>query len=369
MSAFFLDSPIPPKLDLAGARSQLFQTPQKTPSASTSLYRSISTSRKRTRYNDSEKYFAADSPVGGDFASPAPLVNTDYRLAGGCETTTTAHTLAHLRDTAAELDYRPNRYRETAAPLDGSVDSLTSLDVGSRKRTRRESVLPAHSLDQDYNDDYSDDEHKTGVSWPRAVINVVGKVWDFCWSGAFRGFYAGGGQGYHWEEHSSTTSTEKPRYAAAYPPVYPGGSTRYSPPGRYPDEIERNWVVVAEKGDKSASPTGSVFTKRVQPHRKNASSVSSTRRRSAVMPRLGKKGFASPGRPASPTKQPVEVTTDAQRAAAKMRRLEREEDASLARLNAQLQAMIREGREALGTRIEVDDGNDGLNDGLDWMED
>jgi hypothetical protein len=44
-----------------------------------------------------------------------------------------------------------------------------------------------------------------------------------------------------------------------------------------------------------------------------------------------------------------------QRQAAKMRRKEREEDASIQRLNMQLQAMIREGKEALGTTVVVDD--------------
>lgn len=41
-----------------------------------------------------------------------------------------------------------------------------------------------------------------------------------------------------------------------------------------------------------------------------------------------------------------------------MRRREKEEDASLRRLNDQLQAMIREGKEALGTKFEVDDFED-----------
>jgi hypothetical protein len=44
-----------------------------------------------------------------------------------------------------------------------------------------------------------------------------------------------------------------------------------------------------------------------------------------------------------------------QRYIAQQRRREREEDASLQRLNRQLQAMIQEGKQALGTRIEVDD--------------
>ena len=37
-----------------------------------------------------------------------------------------------------------------------------------------------------------------------------------------------------------------------------------------------------------------------------------------------------------------------------MRKDEREADKSLRRLDAQLKAMIREGKEALGTKVEVD---------------
>jgi hypothetical protein len=44
-----------------------------------------------------------------------------------------------------------------------------------------------------------------------------------------------------------------------------------------------------------------------------------------------------------------------QRYAAQIRRREREEDASIKRLNRQLQAMIREGKQALGATVEVDD--------------
>jgi hypothetical protein len=47
-----------------------------------------------------------------------------------------------------------------------------------------------------------------------------------------------------------------------------------------------------------------------------------------------------------------------QRFAAKVRRREREEDASIQRLNDQLKAMIREGREALGARVEIDESMD-----------
>ena len=41
-----------------------------------------------------------------------------------------------------------------------------------------------------------------------------------------------------------------------------------------------------------------------------------------------------------------------------MRKRELEEDANLKRFNRRLQAMIKEGKEALGTRFEVDEVSD-----------
>jgi hypothetical protein len=60
---------------------------------------------------------------------------------------------------------------------------------------------------------------------------------------------------------------------------------------------------------------------------------------------------------------PVKVESPAAREAARWAALkkkeEREADQSISRLDAQLKAMIREGKEALGTRIEVEiDAND-----------
>jgi hypothetical protein len=56
---------------------------------------------------------------------------------------------------------------------------------------------------------------------------------------------------------------------------------------------------------------------------------------------------------ASVTASPASI--EAQKYAARVKREEQEADESIRRFNAQLQAMIREGKEALGTRIEVDE--------------
>lgn len=53
---------------------------------------------------------------------------------------------------------------------------------------------------------------------------------------------------------------------------------------------------------------------------------------------------------------------EVQRHAARIRKRELEEDANLKRFNQQLKAMIREGKEALGTKIEVVEELDGLVD-------
>ena len=63
--------------------------------------------------------------------------------------------------------------------------------------------------------------------------------------------------------------------------------------------------------------------------------------------------FASPRSPNMSPKRESPLSADVQRQAARMRRRELEEDANLKRFNQQLKAMIKEGKEALGTTIEV----------------
>lgn len=343
MPAVFQQSSSPPKLDLASAHSQVFQVPA-TASASSSLY-SLSVSRKRPR-RDTEKLsskFEASPEVANN---ASPLIHSDYRQ-------TSAADDLH---TSAEVDYRPNRYRECFGPppLNGSVDSLVANTHGaSRKRSRRDSIASPTA------DGASPASTRLRVGWGRSVINAVGKVLDLCWSGAIRGFHAGGGQGYNMNADPSTefnlnryagpaTSVEKPRVP----------STRV--PGQYPQEdIDQSWVVIPSEpadpftGSNDGAGSPSVRARRIH-------QVSSPRRRPAVMPRLGKRAapsttpIKSPGLP-SPRSKDGPGSAEVQKYAAQIRRKEREEGASIRRLNRQLQAMIREGKEALGTTVEVDD--------------
>lgn len=333
MPAVFQQASSPPKLDLASAHSQFFQVPASS-SASSSLY-SLSVSRKRPR-RDTEKItkFDFEAPISNNspLFLPSPQHTNEYHQAG--------------------LDYRPNRYRESFLPpsLDDSVDSIAPEALGtSRKRSRRDSCIASPSAEET-----PTPTRRPG--WGRTVINAVGKVLDLCWSGAFKGFYAGGGQGYDMSAGSPTQvrttwrGTDKKEDQMPHTPI----------PGQYPDEdADRSWVVVPTQpsdpfgDDDFASP--SVKARRVH-------QASSPRRRQAVMPKMAKRPSSSM-RPSTPSRIPTAsprskegpASADMQRYAARMRRKEREEDASIQRLNKQLQAMIREGKEALGTTVEVDD--------------
>ena len=147
-------------------------------------------------------------------------------------------------------------------------------------------------------------------------------------------------------------------------------------------EISENWMLVGDKGAFSASREASPsrLSARKVPF---AASTASTGRRTA--PRPGRRpilpashtsltsfagspslrshrsaSYASPRSPAgsqrSPKREPGSpVSVEVQRHAARIRKRELEEDKNLSRFNQQLKAMIKEGKEALGSRVEVED--------------
>ncbi|KAJ6172080.1 hypothetical protein N7470_001147 [Penicillium chermesinum] len=276
MPAVFQQASSPPKVDIASAHSHLYQVPSPA-SASSSLY-SLSVSRKRPR-RDTEKLSSTFDP---DIRGISPLIlSTDNQTAA----TDDLHK-------PAELDCRPNRYRESFLPpsLDASVDS-------------------------------------------------VGKVLDICWSGAFRGFYAGGGQGY------DMAPGPPAHFSPKWRPVEKEHQTMHTPiPGQFPEDdndIDRTWVVVPEGAADDLEPSTAISS--------DASFGEKVGWANEAIDALEESGSCvAPGKDGP-------GSADMQRYAAKMRRKEREEDASIQRLNKQLQAMIREGREALGTTVEVDD--------------
>ncbi|RAL17679.1 CoA-binding protein [Aspergillus homomorphus CBS 101889] len=360
-SSITLDSPIPPHLDLAGAPSQLFQVPP-SPSASSALYRSIAVPpRKRAR--SSLETRSSWLQVDG---SASPLVTS---VIGSDD-------LLHGVDNVVDLDYRPSRYREPSDPLhlDTSVDSLGEAGGLRRKRSHPDPYLiaasPTGSDEKEQSPSVTSYPSAAPVRWSKAVLGVVGKVWDFCWSGAFRGFYAGGGRGYTMsgeqeEEDDDDNSMTFPSLASekgsapttpsAQPPRR-GPSTPL--PGCYPEEtdLQGNWVMVSppsatiyrgstpRRGLRRTTTAAHLAARRARPH---------TRRvlMSHAPPSLPSQHYFSS--PAMPRESPVSVNS--KRHMAEKRRLEREEDASLQRMEQRLQVLIREGTQALATRVEVMD--------------
>lgn len=260
---------------------------------------------------------------------------------------------------SAELDYRPNRYRESFLPpsFDSEDESEQQDENGSRKRSRRDPCIVSPSAD-------SPTLTTPPPGWGRSVIMAVGRVLDLCWTGAFRGFYAGGGQGYDMPAASTTTHESSWQPSTTSPSdnhIYSNTFCSTPVPGQYPeDDADRSWVVVpSESPDQYVGGTD-VSSPSLRSRR--AYQVSSPHRRPAVMPRLAKKPlYSGPRTPtksqdlSSPRSKDPPGSAEMHKQAAKMRRKERQEDASIQRLNKQLQAMIREGKEALGTTVEVDD--------------
>ena len=409
-----LDTTLPPKLDInVGARSHFFQPPR-TPSASSSLYRSTTltinqdagsnNSRKRSR---PESFISTQTTPfeAGSHASPAPtrlsgnqspppLATTKYELAGGLDTPMAA-TLSAMElqednhSASTDLHLRGGRgFR--GFDLSSEDYHLPSSSAALGREGNGRSRLAAPPLTR----------HGLG-RMVSGVVGVAGRVLEFCKETAFRGFYAGGGQGYAMSPPSRAMSGSQSIWLDADKEgAFHSYEQEKGPvPGQFPDEdyipdymsqdhitpprpskriqrekgsaeISASWVMVDGHPSRESSPS------RLS-HRKVPSAAVSTRKpmlkhgRRPILPAsrpsltsyAGSPGlrpdrpasFASTRSPLTSPKRESPVSIDVQRHAAKMRRRELEEDANLKRLNQQLKAMIREGREALGTKIEVQD--------------
>ncbi|EED20749.1 conserved hypothetical protein [Talaromyces stipitatus ATCC 10500] len=351
-------------------RTQLFRPPH-TPSSVSSIYYSPDTesTRKRVRRDAPVVRSPAWDPMSStELEGPSLLINTDYILANGGEDQRQLDLKDRREKLAEEVDYRPNRYRYNSL-LGDQQPALTAgnKDVGSRKRSHSEATemttqqIPAPS--------------STTPGWGRAVFTVVGKVWDFCWTNAFRGFSAGGGNSYQ-----VSTPTPAPKEASTWQATSQLTSDTAhestSIPGQYPDEDaeqlrdKETWVFVPESSSLNLfaqSPSSTQFSRKI-PRRITAHRPQS--RRSPVNPQrpitkrptlhgsrpISNSPLSPTGCPSTPQKQPTSPTRlSGPRFAAQVRRREREEDASFQKMNDQLKALIREGREALGSRVEVDD--------------
>ena len=429
---------------ISGAKSHIFQPPR-TPSvsASSSLYLTLSANtsarspdshhaanegRKRSRVEYDAR--ANDECPG----SPIPLANTKYVLAGGLDT---PGVTASKAEDVAESDYFSDVGYRRELSDDFKLQGL------SGEESRYQSFAPPEFDEEPRRSRASSNQFTgKGAPWNRSALQVVGevvgKVWEFCKTSAFRGFQAGGGKGYtiggaidpifpsieedtFWEtEKVGPISGVVNRGSTPIPGQFPKedvisvdrATPEYTPPragkrrqlASDGDELGKNWVVI---------PPTDAFTP-LKPHPRASArycmqTASSASRRSGIgrpasraggttgigprrptlqsrvshagSPALQSRASASYASPRSPgekipranlvadtkiTNSDSPAAKEAQRWAALKRKEEREADESIRRLDAQLMAMIKEGKEALGTKFEVEIEDDYVGNNKKW---
>jgi len=345
-----------------------------------------STARSHAGSDMAYDLYSTSSRLGAE--SPEPLVNTQYRLAGGLDTPTAAIASAmesRMEDESPELHLRGGRGFRGHDPteLDGYFSRISSA------LARESNGRPRLPRSPGIRDGLGNVVYR--------FVGVAGKVWEN-WTSAFRGFYAGGGQGY---EMRGMASGQQGLCKVDQSFVMDDGMSN-SVPGRFPEEdfipdymsLDHRSLPRAAKKSKREEQTGEISANWVMlgspppsrdtspsrlSHRKIPPASASGRR---PIPKLGRRpilpasrpslssyagspglrsenaSYASPRSPVTSPKHESPVSVEVQRHKARMRKRELEEDANLKRFNQQLKAMIREGKEALGTKFEVQDEND-----------
>lgn len=438
-----------------GVHPGLFRPPH-SPSASTSLSyataRSVTpydshTKRKRyveeiSRSQEDSRYNILDGD--GYFATPVAQSRVEdrrYYLAGQLDTPSSGPMDSGILD---ESMYSDSDYRR-------ALGSKRPHDEMSRSMS---GPMPLFNLPN---------QPMPSQGWGSFAFNtiggVVGRVWEFCKTGAFRGFHAGGGRGFsmtpvgiapepdfdeklvtdhrlpglfpqqenYFGNSRYVQEPEEPFFdSRASTPTAPAAKRRHTDRR---DDLGRNWVMVsgeapapaaaAEKktpqprrpfrpsprsrntapsmatGRRISVPTSRLSTTPMSNLRRPSSRLSQATSPSIPPPRPSTASFASPRSPSpskipqpshnrrrstvtSPTPTPsfshrrtnssassasAHVTKvassprlgkEAKHLAARRKNEDREADVRMSALNKQLQDMIRQGKEALGTTFEVE---------------
>lgn len=334
--------------------------------------------------------------------SPAPFVNTQYRLAAGLDTPTAIAALESDKSDghAASSHYASRGGRGWDSGDSGTVsDSYFPQDLYALGREAN--GRPRFSTAQQPHEGWAKTVHR--------VVGAAGRLWNFCTMNAFHGFYAGGGPGYHMsppkvpctaqqniDEHldNEQNISRLKREASSIPGCFPEedfipdymsqtrpGSERPAKKVRHDKsarDLGTNWVMVGNSVvSREPSPTRVSARKTPLAHSPRwrapgnggkkyvlpASRPSRTSCAGSPAFRTDRTASFAPSRsPLNAPKRESPVSVEAQKHAARMRRREMEDDAHLRRFNQQLKAMIKEGKEALGTKIVVENAMDDLTD-------
>lgn len=268
-----------------------------------------------------------------------------------------------------------------------------------------------------------------GGSKPWTILSLVGgvagKLFQFC-TVPFRGFQAGSGQKYNMDMQSEVAAKlglqDDPFAAGPVQLATPGGFPADNYGIQSVDSVSEerprmtkrlrttdNWVVVDNNGDAQSRPaTPRLSERRLPEYARSPSQIprpvsrasinTPSSKRPSLIPvsrrsTMDRRSFYSPTTSSSATKpvshsrqrsysrqsfgSPVHLdkpTTksksplpkESQRLINKVRREEMEEDARMRRMSSQMSAMLKEAREALGSKFEVeeyDDDGDPMDEG------
>jgi len=363
-------------------------------------------SRKRPRINPhqysetprtSSSYNLVNSVSSLDCASPALLANTDYCLFGGLDTpgAWSEQRLERADELDAERDYRRNRFSEapSSTPLFDKDAALLQMNKEHVDAVQRSSTS-------------NNSWHVRKAAWA-LTGGLAGKIINFCWNTTFRGFQAGDGQAYtNYAEAVTRCSPDSRqdnflRRRVHIPGSFPGDRRSFDGQGQHSEEplqfcrtpvvysrhvsedsvTKNSWVLVEhnQSNDQDQSPVrkrsrASVAGGRhdvvqpIQGPRSYTASFASPRRTTSTAS-VQARPLSANKRPrallASPSRRQSSLATGQQSPASpeiesfqrKRRKESKKQDESLRRLNAQLQDMIREGQQALGSKIEIFDGH------------
>ena len=416
-------------------RPNLYATPRTNPySTASTPFESGTSSRKRQRRDSDDLYTPSAITPGwsklessvtslaspGAF-SPAPLANSRYTLAGGLDTPGAA--LANsceenvFTGTTPEAGFRRGRGWSNATSL-----SASTVSYFPRQPRRTDSKVALRQRSDTISSTHSSSWSSTLLS---ALSSATTKVWSFCTAGAFRGFYAGGGQGYAledpsrfakslhisqpskllqssvWQDESETDVSK----AQAYP-QYPLQSTYQNPqihtpppsPGRptkrlREGDLNNDWVMIPtnETSSRESSPSRNLARKTSVASTRSPSKHSNSLRPSLIPQAsyvgpttLRTKASAASIRSPLPSPDPESepqfpnvrrqsrasghqrtnsvlppgqtsnnLSPEVRKFQAKLRKIEDKEDRELQAMNERLQALIKEGKQALGSTVEI----------------
>lgn len=361
--------------------------------------------------------FFDESPAVRSAASPPPFVDTRYNLAGGLDTPGGITSARYESESEGQAqDFR--RQWGGATMMDQTRQYPSAVNGGT---------------DQTWS--------QFAFNLLSGSVRVAGQVLQFATKSAFKGFHAGGGQGYSLEtadqdemyekmQQSSWEDADASKFqpptpfspfevvAAPVPGRYPGDSPRADRAAKRKKGVGGGWIMVDQPSPqinethvheavRSRAATPNMASKRHSMIPRPSSRAGSrrslaptlvARRHSSTATHAGSPITLGNNTPASvaPSRSPsllpspskissiqtghkrnhsntnsrpstangnyrrdsaaMELSPDAQLYQARVMREERRQDESMRKMNARLKDMIREGKAALGTKVDVDEG-------------